>query len=208
MSSLVLGSEKTQLLSLKKDDGNATTSLFFPNTGDVFIVWGLAVTKNTEGLNWTASSTSGTLEAGEMQEIVLSLDMSGTQARATEYSTELTLNTSSPTPTPFPISSITTVVVRTVVSASASAAASFVSITNLAQARGGRLGGLHSHTSRRTGIVILDPTDFAYFGTLKHPTSNTSVPCRVGYDSAPTHKRAAARYPVLYALSRCWLGRV
>ena len=64
MSSLVLGSEKTQLLSLSKDDGIATTSLFFPNTGDVFIAWGLAVTKNLEGLNWTASSTKRNTRGG------------------------------------------------------------------------------------------------------------------------------------------------
>jgi hypothetical protein len=106
MSSLVVGAEVTQLLSLKKDDGNATTSLFFPNTGDVLIVWDLAVTKNPEGLNWTASSTSGTLETGEMQEAVLSLDLTGMQARKLEYSTELTLNTSSPTLTPDTISHI------------------------------------------------------------------------------------------------------
>ena len=195
MSSLVLGSEKTQLLLLSKDDGNATTSLFFPNTGDVFIVWGLAVTKNPEGLNWTTFLTNGTLEAGEMQEIALSLDMSGIQARSAEYSTELTLNVSSPTPTPFPISSITTVVVRTIVTALASAAASFVVISDPARLAAGDLVTFTVTPVDGTGRVILDPTDFAYFGTLKHSISNTGVSCRVGYDLASNLQKGTCNIP-------------
>ena len=184
MSSLVLGSEQTQLLSLKKDEGNATTSLFFPNTGDVFISWGLAVSKNAEGLKWTLSSTNGTLAAGKMQEVMLSLDMKGLQARATEYITEFTLNVSSPTPTPSPISSTTTVVVRNMLSAAASATASFVNdITNGMQRAAGDSIDFKVIPVDATGMTILDPTEFAYFGVLTHVPSNTSVSCRVGYDS-------------------------
>lgn len=197
ISSLVLGSEKTQLLLLSKDDGNATTRLFFPNTGDVFILWGLVVSKNAEGLYWTFSSTNGTIEAGDMQEIVLSLDMSGLQPRAAQYSTELTLNTSSPTPTPFPISSTTTVVVHTVISAMASTASSFTNVTNVAQLAAGESVAFTVTPVDATGIVILDPTEFAYFATLTHPASNTNVTCRVGYDSVSNKQEGACDIPDL-----------
>ena len=196
MSSLVLGAEGTQLLLLKKDNGNATTSLFFPNTGDVFISWGLAVTENAERLNWTASLTDGELEAGGVQKIMLALDMSNLQARKTEYSTELTLNVSSPIPTPSPISSSTTVVVRALLSALANAAASFANITtNLAQLAAGDSVDFIVTPVDATGMTILDPTDFAYFGMLTHVVSNTSVMCRVGYDSVSNMQEGGCDIP-------------
>ena len=170
-------------MPLAKDGSIATTSLFFPKHRGVPLAWGLAVSNNAEDLNWTLSSTSGMLEAGDMQEIMLTLDMTGIQARAAEYSTEFTLNTSSPTPTPIPISSTTKVVVRSILSASASAAASFVNLTNLARLAAGDSVDFTVTPVDATGMTILDPTDFAYFGMLTHAVSNTSVACRVGYDS-------------------------
>ena len=195
MANLVLGSEKSQSLLLKKDNGIATTNLFWSNTGEVFIVWGLAFTNNTEGLNWTASSTNGMLEAGGVQQVVLSLAMNGMQARAAEYITELTLNTSSPTPTPFPIFSFTTVVVRVVLSALASAVASFVNTTNLGRLAAGDSMAFTVTPVDATGTVILDPIEFAYFGTLTHPASNTSVACRMGYNSISNLQEGACELP-------------
>jgi hypothetical protein len=48
-----------------------------------------------------------------------------------------------------------------------------------------------------TGIVILDPTEFAYFATLTHPASNTNVTCRVGYDSVSNKQEGACDIPDL-----------
>ena len=190
MSSLVVGAEATQLLSLKKDDGIATTSLFFPNTGDVFIVWGLAVTKNPEGLNWTASSTSGTLEAGGVQRIMLSLDLTGMQARKLEYSTELTLNSSSPTPTPIPIFDSTTVVVRVVVSASANAITSVVTMTNLAVLTAAGALEFVVDSVDAAGVPMLDVSDVVYVGELSAESGDGItgvITCSIIYSVTADH---------------------
>jgi len=200
MSSLVLGSEKMQLLPLSKDNGNATTSLFFPNTGDVFIVWGLAVTKNIEGLNWTASSTKGTLEAGEMQEIVLSLDLNHLQSRGSEYSTEFTLNTTSPSPTPFPISSITTVVVSVIVSASASAVTSIVTMTNLAVLTAAGTVEFVVDSVDAAGVPMLDVSDVVYIGELSADSISDitgDVTCSIIYSAAADHHVGTCAMPGL-----------
>ena len=201
MSGLLLGSEKTQLLSLNKDNGIATTSFFFPNTGDVFIAWGLAVTDNAKGLNWTASSTNGTLEAGEIQEIVLSLDLTYVQARGSEYSTELTLNTSSPSPTPFPISSTTSVVVSVIVSASASAAKSVITMTNLANLTASGTMEFIVDSIDAAGVSMLDVSDVVYFGELS-TESNTGdvtnvVACSIVYSATADHHVGTCPMPAL-----------
>ena len=198
-SNLVLGSEETQLLLLNKDDGIATTSLFWPNSGGVPLVWNLAVTKNADDLWCTFSSGSGTLAPGSMQEVVLSLDLTDVHARKGEYHIEFTLNTSSPTPTPVPISSTTTVVVSVVVSASASANTSVVTMTNLAHLTASGMLEFTVDSADAAGVPMLDVSDVIYVGELSAESTNVAdvITCGIIYSNAVDHHVGTCAMPAL-----------
>ena len=194
---LLLGSEKTQRLTLYKD-AIGVTNLFFSNTGDVPLAWNLAVTANSESLLWVLSSTSGTLSSGIMQQVAISLDLTALQARAKEYRTELTLNTSSPTPTPVPISATTGVVISTVVSASPDAMRSNVTIKNVSTIAASSAVEFAVLPVDSTGLAILDASQIAYTAQLRAPES-TVIACSVAYDAASDSHRGTCTPPSLIA---------
>ena len=199
ISNLVLGAEKTQLLILDKDDVTAGTRLFFPNIGDVQLSWELAVTANTEHLRWILSPTTGMLAAGDTQQVVLLLNLTSLQARAAEYRTEVTLNTSSPTPTPNPISSTTAVVIRTVISASPDAARSNVTINNISSIAASSIVQFAVVPIDTTGLTILDAAQIAYSAKLTAMTTGETLVCSVSYDAMSDVHHGECDAPALVA---------
>jgi len=198
MPQLVLGFEKTQRLTLNKDDTTGITNLFFSNTGDVPLAWNLAVTANNEMLLWVLSSTSGTLSPGLSQQVTISLNLSALQARVEDYITELTLNTSSPIPTPVPISATTVVVVRTAVSASPDAMRSYVTLKNVSTITASSTVDFTVVPVDSTGLVILDASQIAYTAQLNAPGS-TVIACSVAYDAASDRHQGTCDPPSLVA---------
>ena len=165
------------------------------NQGGVSMEWELSVLSNPANLAWNISVRNGSLAAGITQDVTLFLSPEGLQAGASGYETNFTIRSSSLEPTPNPKTRSIPFVVHTTVSATPDPAKSYVTMPNVTQLAAGDSADFRVTPVDSTGLAILDFTKLEYFGKLTHPASNTSVECRVGYDSASKSQASSCQIP-------------
>ena len=178
---------------------SSKASLFFSNEGDVPLAWNFSVVANVEDIIWAFSEIHGELAPGLSQEIVLTIDPSVLQARATPVVTRFSLNSSSPTPTPQPLARAITIIADVFVSATSDARRSNVALGDISPATASSTIGLVVTPIDGAGLVILDASQISYTAKLFISATLTTIACVVSYDASSDAHRGECNPPNLVA---------
>ena len=178
-------------VSVAKEDGPSSLTMLLVNTGEERMYWNVTTTNDTNVDAWAVSPSSGYIDpCEEPAKVTATLNPFNLSAQVDPYQLELAVESNSYQ------GGTRNLAVSAFVSAEPVPSRSFVTITsNASQLAAGSMVYFVVTPIDAADVVILDTSNQVYFATLTHPISNTSVSCRVVFDTSSEEQQGACEIP-------------
>ena len=180
-------------LALTKQREPHSFQIAFANAGDKPLKWNVTRSRsNGTAVPWLITPRTGVLIGCDLGTISVALPTWNLTARSDPYALQLELTSNSYR------DAIRSLSVDALVSAEPMPSLSFITIKSLAtQLAAGSTVDFIVTPIDAAGIAILGASGQAYFAALSHPESNTSVSCRVVFDTSSGEQQGACEIPAL-----------
>lgn len=180
-------------LAVSKQREPHSFQIAFANAGDKPLKWNITTIRASgTAAPWLVTPRAGALIGCDLGSITLALSTRNLTARSDPYTLQLELTSNSYR------DAARNLTVVAFVSAKPVPSLSFVTITTLVtQLSAGGMVNFVVTSIDAAGVAILDTSNQAYFAVLSHPESNTSVSCRVGFDTSSKKQKGACEIPAL-----------